>query len=210
MDQLIVPSTVTKPLGSVSKICVILGVTELYFWIGLNKDKYSFETISFNLASQEKMNTREVVRINRKKEMVTISLGPYQIFLVILVTSLLDIVLILWGKILSWSLREVNIKGSFSFSDPSNNSEIVTISFFQFMHTTSLAFIFSWLARLNDIVSNEYLSFFKPTQKQNSVTPRITQIFHTLPIGLVTVDGCSLLIKKHMALFQYKLTSHYA
>ena len=78
------------------------------------------------------------------------------------------------------------------------------------MHTTSLAFIFSWLTRLNDIVSNEYLSFFKPTQKQNSVTPRMTQIFHTLPSGLVTVDGCSLLIKKHMALFQYKLTSHYA
>ena len=44
---------------------------------------------------------------------------------------------------MSCSLREVNIKGSFSFSDPGNNSEIVPISFFQFMHTTSLAFIFS-------------------------------------------------------------------
>ena len=30
----------------------------------LKKDKYSFETISFSLASQEKMNAKEVVCIN--------------------------------------------------------------------------------------------------------------------------------------------------
>ena len=62
------PSTVTKPIGSVWKICVILGVTEFCFWVGLKKDKYSFETISFSLASQEKMNAKEVVCINWKKE----------------------------------------------------------------------------------------------------------------------------------------------
>lgn len=104
------PSTVTKPIGSVWKICVILGVTEFCFWVGLKKDKYSFETISFSLASQEKMNAKEVVCINWKKEMGTISLllpGSLKLNEPLILTSLSDQDRIFPHSINTISSREV-------------------------------------------------------------------------------------------------------